>query len=878
MSASEPPPEFVSLWPISRGPLRSGRIVRLEDGGLAEWYPLPDGWPTPSTCGAEHGSGVPFDSGSAIPIPRGRRDVLKFQAASESGPGWLLLPRSDDPTLDQLLAGAVNPVQKAGLLKGLAALIRSRIDQDSVFLHPALIYAPGAGLSQNDITDLETWNYPSAKSMMEVWEEFLSDGVGSPGENWTNLLDRGICLQLADFLVAKNDPEAAACFLEFSARGIADVEKKRQKDQWIFWGLAGMVICLILGLALAGRFAREQYQGRVRAQFEIRQNETLRSGQIRALVQSGRRMREALPNSGLVPRSQGQMVIQLSGEERKEWRDWLALASTFETQDNSEPELMLARAEAHLLLGQNDQARQLCMRVASGSGPRAALACLALADGFIGADGEKTVSAEDRKGWLDQADKVLNSDDDSPFADLVRAYTGFSQERFCLENNAHSEAQKLRSESLDLVWELVETRTRERHSELAPHALILLLEHLGPGERKLAKVGNHIEETLAKNTGFFDLYRVKNSRLALLGRDAVNHAEVLALGLAHHQSVVTMAGRFPNRLELRTGEVLDALDLADEFSLMVADSPSQNGSEEVWIWANEQAQSLLNRTPREPNHLRLMGRCWITGARVADAVPGGEGVSLNRLEKGLGIWNLLERIQGPKEEIRLARARTLAEMSALGERLGHSKQAETLETASQTILATLLQENPGAIVALETHIRSGIFQAMFKILKKDWKAAKKIVDGLVGRLASFPPSRDPVDQKQIQLLLIQARLFQLNLAIRESPPKDHALRIREMASIRDVVAKITQDSETREEIGRIRARLSLLEWSLASFSKGKSDSPNLELSKIQNSKPESKNPMVNDGLLEKTAREAVARAVWEPWEGRNLFSIWRINP
>lgn len=860
MSASEPPPEFVSLWPISRGPLQSGHIVRLVDGTLAEWYPLPEGWKLPVVSGAE-----PNPSG---PKKKGPREFLGFQPTRQSSPGWILLPRSDDPTLDKLLAELGNVRQKSRILKGFAAFIRSRIDKEPVYLHPALIFAPGGGILQNDILDLETWNYPSSKGEREVWSDFFSAEISSSQEALGPAVDAGKWLQLADLLVRKNDPAGAASFLDAWASEILQIEKKRQKETRIFWGLAVAVMGLILGCALVGRFAREQFQVRVRAEKEIRQNEALRSEQIKSLTLWGKRMREALPHSSFVPLEKGQGGIQLSQAERRAWQDWLSLASTFETPDNSEPELMLVRAEAHLLLGQGDHARQLWIRVASGTGPRAALACLALANGSVGNDGSGTVSESDRKGWLDQADNVLNPEDDSPFTDMVRAQIGFSQERFCLENHALPEAEKLRSESLDLVWELVETRTKDRHSELAPYALTLLLEHLDPKDRKLAKVGNLLEDAIARNPGFFDLYRAKKSRMALLQGDAITRVEKLALGLAHYQTVALMAGRFPERLEKRPEEILSALDLVDELTLMVVDAPPQNGAEEIWIWAMDQTQSLLNVTPRDPYFLRLLGRSWVTGARVAERIPGSEGVAYERLDKGLVTWNLLERLQGQKEEIRLARARTLAEMGAISLRMSNPKQVESLDNACQTILATLLQENPGAIAALDTHFRSRWLQAIFELSKKEIKRAKLIVDGLTNRVSSFPGSRDPVDQKQLRLLLIQAKLLELNLAVRESAPKDLTIRFKELNTIRDFVAKVTDDSDTRDELARIRARLALLEWSLGPNSMGKPDP----------SKPGVKAPGTTPESLQKRARELVSQAVWEPWEGRNLYSIWKPVP
>jgi hypothetical protein len=876
MSTSEPPPEFVPLWPISRGPLLSGQIVRQANGELAEWFPLPEGWDVPFVSGSDpipDGSlAVPFGTGQVGPKPAGPRDVIRFQSASDSAPGWILIPRRDDPTLDKLLAETNKPNQKAGVLRGFAAFIRSQIDKEPVLLYPALIYAPFAGLLKSDNYDLECLNYPSAKDRKAIWSDFFS--AGSLGVQETSTIpanvgdDAGKYLQLADLLIRENDPDRAASFLELWASGILKAEKKRQKEKRIFWVLSVAVLGLILACALIGRFAREQFDVRVRAQREIKQNENLREEQIQSLVLWGRRMRESLPQSGLVPADEGRLGPQLSKEERKQWQDLLALASTFETQDNSEPELMMLRADAHHILGQTDQARQLVRRVASGTGPRAALACLAMSNGSLGKDGARTISEEERKGWLDQADNVLDPQDDSPFADLVRAITGFSQEAFCRENNAFPEAEKLRSESLDLVWELIETRTRERHSGLAPYALCLLLEHLDPKDRKLAKVGNLLEETIARNPAFFDLYRVKNSRLALIQRDAQTPTENLALGLACIQAVVNMAGRFPERLEKRPEEILSALDLVDESTLMVGDAPSQNGFEEIWIWAMEQTQSLLNRVPRDSNYLRLMGRAWITGARVATRISGGEGVAFDRMEKGLGIWNLLERLQGPKEELRLARARTLAEMAAFSLELGRTKQFEELDNACQTILSTMLQENPGAVVALDTHFRSRWMQALIQLSKKDIKKAKDIVSGLVNRVASFPPSRDPSDQKQVRLLLIQAKLLDLNLALRELTEKGKTNWFREWKAIRDSLTRITDEPDNREELARIRARLALLEWSIGPEPMGKSDP----------SKPPTKVSGTTNEILEKKAREAISQAVWEPREGRNLFSIWKVGP
>ncbi len=874
MSTSEPPPEFVPLWPISRGPLLSGHIVRQADGNLAEWFPLPEGWAVPFVSDPipDGTVAIGVGPGQVGPKPAGPRDVIRFQPASDSAPGWILIPRRDDPTLDRLLAETNKPNQKAGVLKGFAAFIRSQSDKEPVLLYPALIYAPFAGLLKSDIYDLECLNYPSVKDWKSIWSDFFSAGWPSGQGSPTILANAGDdawkYFQLADLLVRENDPDRAASFLELWASGILKAEKKRQKEKRIFWVLSVAVLGLILACALIGRFAREQFDVRVRAQREIQQNDSLREEQIQSLVLWGRRMRESLPQSGLVPVDEGRLGTQLSREERKHWQDWLALASTFETLDNSEPELMMLRADAHHILGQNDQARQLFRRVASGTGPRAALACLAMANGSVGKDGARTISEEDRKGWLDQADNVLDPDDDSPFADLVRAITGFSQEAFCRENNAFPEAEKLRSESLDLVWELVETRTRERHLGLAPYALCLLLEHLDPKDRKLAKVGNLLEEAIARNPAFFELYRVKNSRLALIQRDALSRTENLALGLARIQAVVSMAARFPERLEKRPEEILSALDLVDEFTLMEVDAPAQNGFEEIWIWAIEQSQSLLNRTPRDSNYLRLMGRSWITGARVAARISGGEGVAFDRMEKGFEIWNLLERLQGPKEEIRLARGRTLAEMAALSLEMGRTRQFEELDNACQTILSTLLQENPGAVVALDTHFRSRWLQALIEIFKKDIKKAKYLVSGLVNRVASFPPSLDPSDQKQVRLLLIQAKLLELNLALRELTEKDKTNRFREWKAIRDSVTRITDDHDNREELARIRARLALLEWSLGPEPMGKGDP----------SKPPIKVSGTTNELLEKKAREAISQAVWEPREGRNLFSIWKVGP
>lgn len=873
MSTSEPPSGFVPLWPISRGPLKSGHIVRQSDGTLAEWYPLPEGWEPPVASGSAPivVVGEANEPNSAGQNSVSHRNVLRFEPASDSGPGWILIPRSDDPTLDRLLAETVDPQQKARILKGFAAFIRSRINKEPVLLHPALIFAPGAGLTYNDIIDLECLNYPAAKDTREIWSDFFHHGSLSGPESPKPIdyagEDAGKYLQLANLLVRENNPEAAASFLEHWGSGILKAEKKRQKENRIFWGLAIAVIGLIVGCALIGRFAREQFEGRVRAQKEIRQNEALRFEQIKSLALWGRRLREALPQPDLLPLQRG-LAIQLSMEERKQWQDWLALASTFETQDNSEQELMLLRAEAHNLLGQNDQAWQLCKRVASGTGPRAAIACLVMANGPIANEQNGTISLEERKGWLDQADNVLDPEDDSPFADLVRAKIGFAQEIFCRENNAFPEAEKLRSGSMDLLWELVETRTRERYQELAPYSLLLLLDNLDPKDRKLAKVGNILEETIARLPDFFELYSAKISRLALLHPDSGTRVEKLALGMAWYQAVAIKAGRFPYRIEKRPEEILSALDLVDEMTLLVVDSPPQSGSEDLWIWAMDQTQSLLNRTPREPNYLRLMGRSWITGARLAGRNSGGESVAFDRMEKGLGIWNLLERLQGPKEDIRLAKARTLSEMVSLSLILGRTSQFEELESACQTILSTILQENPGAVVALDTDLRSRWMQAIIEISKKDIKKAKIIAKGLSNRVVSFPPSRDPVDQMQIRILWIQAKLLELNLAIRESTAKDRSDRFRDLGTLREAVAKLADEPFTRDEVARIRARLALLECSLG---------PN-PIGNPESEKAGAKSPVNTQEILEKKAGELVSKAAWDPWEGRNLYSIWKVKP
>lgn len=105
MSAT--PPEFVILWPIIRRPL-SGHIVRQPNGNLAEWFPLPSEWPAPPSSGERP------------------KEILQFQEATDSNPGWILLEHRGEPTFAKASTLANQPGKSYGSFVALPHLSNLR--------------------------------------------------------------------------------------------------------------------------------------------------------------------------------------------------------------------------------------------------------------------------------------------------------------------------------------------------------------------------------------------------------------------------------------------------------------------------------------------------------------------------------------------------------------------------------------------------------------------------------------------------------------------------------------------------------------------------------------------------------------------------------
>ena len=813
MSAT--PPEFVILWPIIRRPL-SGHIVRQPNGNLAEWFPLPSEWPAPPSSGERP------------------KEILQFQEATDSNPGWILLEHRDEPTFAKASTLANQPGEKLRFLRGFATFIQSKIDNNPIVLYPELLFCPGWGITLGDGLPFEAWSYPSSKDWKETWSDFFAAWDLNSWED-----EKPNVHFLMELLSQKNDPNGAVKFLLHWVAKLEKAQCLKKRQTKLFWIMALVIIGLILGWAITGRFALQHYQILTKARNELNQAELLGREQAQGVVLLGRQMALGLPRLG----------AKLTVRERKGWQDWLNIAATFAGQESSHGELNHLCAKAHLLLGQSDQAEQIWRRLAGGTGPYAAIACLAIATSLDGLDGE-------RKQWLDRSDSVLDSEEDSPFADFVRVQIGFAQEAFCRSHQALPEAEKLKNDSLNLLWELIESRANGPHSYLLAKAVPLLLEHLPISDLVLAKVGILLETALEQSPGSYDLHFARIFRLVGLQQVAKTRDDRLAAGLAHFRAIVLKAGQFPERLENRVGEILGALDLADEASLLFGEGTPSTQTEDIWIWAQGNVQSLLIDAPRDGMNLRLLGRAWITGSRTAECAPQSNGLVRERLKKGLAVWNLLERLEGPSEDLRLVRAQTLVEQGWLDGRMGDGQSAREINAECQMILSKLLGDNPGSVAAQSTLVHLKWRQALLELSQKESQKAKKTVQGLVTKVASFPKSRDPADLRQVSLLLIQARFLDFCVRLRGFSAKDQETLHKELALLKTALNGVPKESDTQEELLRLLARLAWMEVALGPQPKAKPQSTPL--------------------VLKETAQKQTSLASWEPWERNHLETIW--NP
>ncbi len=811
---SAPPPEYVTLWPIIRRPL-SGQIVRLDNGTLAEWFPLPSEWPDPPSSGERP------------------KEIVRFQEATESFPRWILLEHRDDITFSKACTLANQPGKKVLLLRGLATFIQSMIDKEPIILHPDLLFCPGWGLTLGEGLPFEAWMFPSSKDWKETWSDFFATWDLNGWE-----AEKANIHFLRELLSQKNDTHEAVKFLHNWAAKMEKAQNSHRRQSQIFWIMALILIGLIIGWAITGRFALQNYQSLSKARTELNQGELLQWEQAQRLVHLGRDMALGLPRQG----------AKLSLRERKGWQDWLNIAGTYSGQVGSLPELNYLCAKAHMLLGQTDQAGQLWRRLAGRTGPFAAKGCLAIAAGLDGLDAE-------RKQWLDRADGVLEAEDDSPFADFVRVQIGFAQEAFCRTHQALPEAEKLKTNSLNLLWELIETRANGPHGYLLAKAIPLLLEHLSIPELVLAKVGILLESALEQSPSSYDLQVSRVRRLVGLQQVAQTREDRLAAGLGHYRALVLKAGQFPERVENRVGEILGALDLADEASLVIGNGAPSTQGEEIWIWAQGQIQWLLLSTPRDGTNQQLLGRAWITGSRIAENATQSLGLVRERLKKGLAVWNLLERLYGPSPDLFVVRAQTLVELAWLDGRMGDGKSALERNTECQTILSKLLGENPGSVSAQSTLVLSKWRLALLELTQKESQKAKITVQGLVNKVAAFPKSRDPADLRQTSLLLIQAQFLDFCVRLRGGTAKDQGAMQKELAGLKTALNALPNEKDTQEEILRLQARWAWMEVTL--------------------SQPNAKAP-VTMAMLKKAAQKQTELASWEPWERNQLETIW--NP
>ncbi len=808
---SAPPPEFVSLWPIIRKPL-SGQIVRLVDGTLAEWYPLPFDWLGSPSFGERP------------------KEIVRFQEATESESGWILLDHRDEPTFAKASGQTNRPGLRVRFLRGFATFIQSRINQEPIVLYPDLVFCPGWGITSGNGLPFEAWNLRSSKDWKETWIDFFATWDLNSWEG-----EKANIHFLRELLSLKNDPVEGVKFLKDWAGRIEKATQVQNRQSKLYWIMALIIIGLILGWAITGRFARQHYQALAAATTQLQQTELLQREQAQRVVQTGRLMDLGLPRIG----------AKLTVRERKAWQDWLNLGATFAGHESSLPELNHLCAKAHWLLGQSDQAEQLWRRLAGGTGPYAAKACLSLAASG-GSDGGI-------KQWLDRSDSTLDTEDDSPFADLVRVQIGFAQELFCRSHQSLPEAEKLKTTSINLLWDLIESRSNGPHGYLLPIAVPLLLEHLPVQDLVLAKVGILLETALEQAPECYELHLARIRRLGLLQQVAISRQERLAAGLAHFRAIGLKAAQFPERLEHRVGEILAALDWADESSIVFSDGSFPARSEDIWIWAQGEIQSLLLTAPREEMYLRLLGRAWITGSRIADRGLQSTGLVRDRLNQGLETWNLLERLYGPSGDLLVVRAQTLCELGWVSGRLGEWPTAKERNAECQAILSKLLVDNPGSVAAQSTLVHWKWRLTLLELSQKESQKANITVQGLVQKVAAFPKSRDPADLKQVSFLLFQARVLDFGVRLRRVDTRDLEVLRKELAQLQKEVKLVSHERETQEEMLRHLARLAWMETALGP-SKSKAQSGPTELRAI--------------------AQKQTDLASWEPWERSQLESIW----
>jgi len=843
---------MVALWPKNRGPLVDGQIVRLEDGSLGEWFPLPASW-------------APLDN---LPCPFFGLAPLRFHNGPDQP--WALWPKPDHPSLTELLSRASSPKIRPGWLRALARLAQNEgniPNPGKLCLDPDCLLFPG-GDPNEPATKLLVFWVPLAgppkdpqereKDLARVWVSFfqkLGTVLGPRDGEFFQALAQRFTENPVD------NPATMARELEDKANLLENAERKRRNGVLttvlLALASAGMAIGLLACLgAIMTQRKREKDLNRTVARLDKRAEE-------QANLLTGQAERDIWALAGPHTR--------LSLAEQNRWRAWIRIASTFDRGDASQPHLLFLRAQVHDWLGETLIATQLLTRIAGEDSVWAVRASLLLAQ----RNPEVEPGADD---WIQRAEALLEGfapsselDCFSAEIDIIRA-SRFLQQAQVENKENHEESDRLFEEARSKLEEILQASL---HSELHPIKARALSLYSGlPAVQNNPSLWGDCEAKLAQAIvdlpGVYLLYRDRIRFLARILEDASNRSQAQKTG-ASLQALILEAWRvFPARREQLLFEIRCLLHCA-----MVQDDGAEGAfpgstSAELWAMALAKLESHHAEKPGDPAILREFARVWLVGANLADRAPvgipgtntvyGDKGLApvMERYGRALFFWEKLIRLEGKDPDLVLVTARTRQELGWAAQRAGDTVLALDQRKLARELAQSVWKDYPGSIDALEILIRLEETQIWEAVLRGEPSAGKPNLESLNRLVLGFRPGQDRDDRDRFQWVLMRRALAEVLLGLSSAEKPDDKSIGKWCAEIAATLeggpGKWPGKSlDYLEEMDRLKARLAAIEYRRLVRSGASRDKAETQLSR---------------------ARQLANKAIWSPWEKKQFDALW----
>ncbi len=863
---AQPPPGMEALWPKERGILRDGQIVRLEDGKLAEWYPVPLSWLTPQPSPSENNA--PPDHYPPLQWSRERNSPPEaassqdFPSIEERSDGWILWSKPNSPSLAESMRLAKDPLQKAGILRGLARLASQELESPStgrILLDPETIFTP-FGWTSDLSSPFKAYALPPSSAAAE--EDKVRDWVALLGKLGSRFWSEdGLRFQaIAHTLgnkAADTEIGVSTSLKDWADRldATASKDKRRRRNVFLLGAaLFCLLIATILGLANWNRAA-----GKTRAlENERRRELLLREEQAKLIGFDGRSMADGLPGN-VINDGPFTGAAQLAASEVVRWRAWMRLAATFDKGDSSHPELLGVRALGHDLVHEPVAASLLWTRLAGGKGPWPARACLHLAM-------QKKEQPDESKEWLDRATEALTDWEETPETERLRAAVNLAHSRYLTQSKSPKEAEAYVAEAGTYLWGILERKEAPERARNRVRALALYLPILPDNERKLGKFSNLIDETSAEFPAYYPLIREKIRLLAQLRQSAASRTEAKTVAALLRRTITDAWRRFPERREHRLAEIASVLDAA----LMADDHPPSSDSRpgdsqpgdstglEIWALALAKLEEFAADKPKDRTVLQETARLWTTGGLIADQGSGRLGLSIESYAKALAAWDLLARLESPSPENTVARARLNQEIAWAAERSGDAVLAQEQRKQAREAASQILREFPGSVDALEVMMRIEETLAWDAVLNGALPRARLALQTIDQRLLQYRQSSDEADRFRFQWILMRRALLEILIELKGDKNPDRKKVDRLMGELKATLTANKQDSASKtfefsEEMDRLRARVAALEV--------------LRLQKEKASKEKIETQL-------SLARVAQNKALLSHWEKNQFDALW----